>query len=36
MPNSELKVIPHATHDMHQDNAKGFNKLVMAFLEKHN
>jgi non-heme chloroperoxidase len=35
LPKSELKVIPNATHDMHQDNPKEFNKLVFDFLKKH-
>ena len=35
IPNSELKIIPNASHMMHEDNATFYNSTVLSFLKKY-
>jgi pimeloyl-ACP methyl ester carboxylesterase len=35
LPNAEQVEIPNASHLMHEQNAEGFNRAVMAFLRRH-
>lgn len=35
IPNSELKIIPDASHIMHEDNSSYYNATVLSFLKKH-
>ncbi|MCG2420075.1 alpha/beta hydrolase [Aequorivita sp. F47161] len=34
IPNSELKIIPEASHIMHEDNVSNYNTTVLSFLKK--
>ena len=34
IPNSEIKIIPEASHIMHEDNVLDYNTTVLAFLKK--
>jgi pimeloyl-ACP methyl ester carboxylesterase len=36
IPNSELKIIPNASHIMHEDNVSNYNATVLSFLKKYN